>query len=163
MNPKVILKDALLLFVGACIGGLLVQGRPSEKGAPDTPSDTGATSGTQIVVTYFHGDKRCATCNRLERETKQALDEAFAQELSAGDLVWRVANRQSPENAALAQAFNLLTNAVVVEQVHDGKRTAWKNLEAVWDFLAEEEAFDAYVQSEVKAYLERRRKPDDHK
>ena len=45
-----------------------------------------------VVVYYFHGNKRCSTCRRLEAYSEEAITGGFASELENGDLVWLVVN-----------------------------------------------------------------------
>jgi hypothetical protein len=170
---KAVLKNLLLLFLGACVGGLIVQARyeadlaatdsrspapasnPAGGESEPTPagSDEEAEATPAVTVYYFHGDKRCSTCNAIEQVTREALQERFADELASGRLRWRVLNRQAPANRALAERFDLATNSVIVER-HAGE-PSWHNLEAIWDCINEAPAaLAAYVQDEVAADLD---------
>jgi hypothetical protein len=43
---------------------------------------------------------------------------------------------------------------VVVSEVRDGREVRWRNLEKVWDLLGDADAFQAYVEREVQAFLD---------
>jgi len=162
MDAKGVVKSGLLLFVGACIGGMIVQARmPAVPAAGEGTVPGQEESRARVRVYYFHGDKRCATCNRMEEETRQALTAGFPANLRDGELVWEVRNRQGPEGRRLVEAFDLATNAVVVERLAHGQRAEWKDLKEVWKLLPDAEAFRGYIQEEVKAYLDSGRTAGD--
>ncbi|MBK6403606.1 MAG: hypothetical protein IPF66_00370 [Holophagales bacterium] len=51
--------------------------------------------------------------------------------------------------------YRLYTKSVVVSEVKDGKEVRWKNLDQVWQLLGSPDAFQEYVEREVRSYLEK--------
>ncbi|MDX9786055.1 MAG: nitrophenyl compound nitroreductase subunit ArsF family protein [Desulfobacterales bacterium] len=121
----------------------------SAEGA-ETPS---ATPAHYYTATYFHGSFRCGTCQRIETLSEKAITNHFAQELKSGALVWRAVNVDEPENQHYVKDYSLFTKSLIISEVKDGKEIRWKNLEKVWNFVRNEDKFDEYVLSEVKAWM----------
>ena len=84
-----------------------------------------------------------------EELAKQAVEQAFAGELSSGRVTWASVNLDEPENAHYDKDYKLTAQSVVLSEVRGDKEMRWKNLEKVWDLLSDEAAFTAYVQEEV--------------
>lgn len=108
----------------------------------------------RVVVYYFHGNVRCASCRKIEAYTKEAIDSGFAESQKSGLLEWRLVNTDSSQNEHFLKDYQLYTRSVVISDLHKGKETRWKNLEKVWELLGDQSKFHAYVQSEVQPFLD---------
>jgi len=141
---RTVVKWGLLAFVAVTFAVIVWQeatGRGTSAAVTFEPGD-------YLLVTYFHGDKRCKMCNDMEAFTAEALDRLAVRSLRRRTLNW-----QSPENAAWARHYELLGNAVIVTEVRGGREVRFKNLDAVWDHAHDREAFVAYVSGEVQPWL----------
>jgi hypothetical protein len=113
------------------------------------------TAGKHIVIVYyFHGTVRCATCEKFEKYTKEALETGFPAELKNGSLEWRVLNVEEPQNEHFVRDYQLTTRSVILVDVLDGQEKRRKNLTAIWDLVGNKDAFLEYIQSETRSYLE---------
>ena len=113
-----------------------------------------ATSGSETVVFYFHGNARCATCKTIEAYADEAVHAAFAGELEDGALEWRVVNIDKPENRHFIQDFQLVTRSVVLAEYRDGEVVRFENLDQVWQLVRDKGRFLAYVQDATRGFLE---------
>jgi hypothetical protein len=113
--------------------------------AADAPSTT--------VAYYFHGNKRCSTCRKLEAYTEEAITGGFASEIEAGELVWRVVNIDEPGNGHFVTDFELVTKSVVLVEYRDGEVVRFKNLKLVWQLVGDEDGFVRYVRDETRGFL----------
>lgn len=118
--------------------------------ATATPSKTPSH---YFTATYFHGSFRCGTCQRIETLSKQAVTNHFDDALKNGTLVWRAVNVDEPDNRHYTKEYGLYTRSLIISEVKDGKEIRWKNLEKVWDFVRNDDAFDRYVSSEIKEWM----------
>lgn len=151
MKTKTVITTALFLFVGVSVAYLV--GR--ETGLlSSSPSPAGAAAEAGRVVYYFHGNRRCTTCQRIEAYTATAVQSGFTRQLEDGRLAWRVVNVDEPANAHFVEDFELVTRSVVLAEFIDGECVRWRNLPDVWDLVGDEGAFIAYVQDETRAFLE---------
>ena len=125
-------------------------------------ADTGATKvekpktteiSKQIVVYYFHGNARCATCKTIERYTREALQEKFKGELKDGKLSMEVLNLDKSENEHFVKDYELVSRSVVISEMVNGKEKRWKRLDKVWDYVGTRWEFLKYIQSGVETYL----------
>ena len=128
--------------------------------APTSRSADQSMAGEQgrdaVLVSYLYRGVRCASCVRLEKFTREAVEERFADDMARGRVVFRVVNAGRKENKHFTQTYKIYTQAVIVSDVVNGKEVRWKNLQNVWRLLYNEKAFKAYVQTEVAAYVEER-------
>lgn len=77
----------------------------------------------------------------------------FADEMRNGAIVWRVINVDEPENQHYNADYQLFTKALIVSEVKNGKELRWKNLQKVWHYVRDDEAFINYVTSEIKTWM----------
>jgi thiol-disulfide isomerase/thioredoxin len=157
---RVILFTAIIFFLAfaqhACSN--------NEKSSEDTvTSDTSTEKGNvqlnkqanghQVIVYYFYGNFRCATCRRIEQLTREAVSENFGDELSSGAVEMQVINVDEPQNNHFARDYQLVTRSVVISDMVNGKETQWKNLQKVWELVHQQKAFKDYIRDEVRSYL----------
>jgi hypothetical protein len=124
--------------------------RPSGTVAAGNPAEA---KDHQVVVYYFHGNKRCLTCKKIERLTQEAVKEFFSDEINTGLVTMKVINVDEPENSHFAKDYQLFTKSVVVSDTQNGKEKQWKNLQRIWELVHNDGAFKTYIRDEIKAYL----------
>ncbi|MHC4076762.1 MAG: nitrophenyl compound nitroreductase subunit ArsF family protein, partial [Planctomycetota bacterium] len=108
----------------------------------------------QLIVYYFHGDQRCATCHKLETYAKEALDTYFADKIASKKIVWKVVNVDRTENSHFIQDYKLVTKSVVLSEVAHGKEVGWKNLDQIWQKVGNKESYLQYVCDSIWNFLE---------
>jgi hypothetical protein len=160
LPARPLVRAALLLFVGATCATLVMKevhrASAAKAGVTGAVVPSAATPlGTRVVVTYFHTTVRCFSCIRIEDMTTASISEAFAPEIAEGRLEWRVVNTDEPSNSRFVGEYGLFTKSVIVSDQRDGREVRWKNLDQVWHLLDDPAAFRAYVEREVRAFLER--------
>ena len=107
-----------------------------------------------VKAYYFHGDFRCSNCYKIEKYSKEAIDKYFARELASGELTYEVINTDEKDNEHFLKDYKLYTKSLVISRIKGGKEVEYKNLEKVWNYLDDREAFHNYVKEEIKKYLE---------
>lgn len=175
MKPKHVVTVVLLLFVVGSVAYMIVQERRAAAETPETtvpeaqsrielqpvlPTDENpetAQQPRQVVVYYFHGDVRCPTCHKLESYAQEAVETTFAEELGAGLVQWKPVNVDRPENAHFVKDYQLVTKSVILSEVIDGRETAWKNLDKIWDLVGSRDVYLDYIRENVKTFLEQDR------
>lgn len=114
-----------------------------------------ASQSGQYIVYYFHTDYRCSSCQRIEEWSEAAVESGFAGALEKDRLQWQVRNVDKEEHKHFVGDFDLYTKSLVIVQQEDGEPVRWKNLDKVWQLLRNKEKFTGYVQSEIKAFMEK--------
>jgi len=143
-----IVTALLLAFVAVSVGVLVVQELRPAKG-----EDLGG-AGHKVVVYYLHGMKRCDACRSIEAAAHEAVEKGFPGALKDGRLEWRVANYEAPGNERLAKDYEVMASTVVLIELRDGKRVAWRNLEdEVWGHVNDKEGLVRAVREQVAAML----------
>ncbi len=169
MRLKSLITIALLVFVAASVVYLILNDFPvrvdnsEENGETIALAVTAPSSGSpdrieqvqhRIIAYYFHGTARCATCRAIEQYTHEALVTGFPTELESGTLEWRPINVEEPQNQHFIDEYQLTMRSVILADMAGENQTRWKNLERIWDFVVDEDAFISYIQEETRAYLE---------
>jgi len=143
---RVWVRRLLLAFVLVSIGFAL--GRhslPATAVAAVQPSGAGET----VEVYYLHATFRCATCNAIEKMTRDLLARQFKNELASGAMMFRDANFQTDE--ALARRFGVVASCVVVAAVRDGRTVEFRRLDEVWTRMKDPKSFDDYLLDAIAA------------
>lgn len=108
------------------------------------------TAAAGIRVYYFHGTTRCTTCKTIEAYAHETIATAFAADLKAGSLEWKVVNVDEPATQHFVRDYQLYTRSVVIVDAKDPKR--FKVLDRVWQLVGDKAAFQRYVEQEIRAF-----------
>jgi hypothetical protein len=140
-------------FVVVSVGVVVVQ-ELRGKGGGAGEASAAAPAGDILVVNYFHGNRRCVTCNRLEAWARETIQGAFAAELGTGRIQWRTLNYEDERNAALRERYGLYSSTIVLSDMRGGEERDWRELEEIWSLQSDERGFSEYVVREARAFLE---------
>jgi hypothetical protein len=110
--------------------------------------------GAKIVVTYFRGNVRCATCINLEAYSDEAVEQGFPQEIANGTVEFKTVNIDEEDNRHFVKDYQLVSRSVVVSRIENGKEIKWKNLDMIWHLVGDKEKFMAYIKAETKKMME---------
>jgi len=116
-------------------------------------SNQDKTIQNKVYVYYFHGNFRCPTCRKIERYSKEAVEQYFKKEIDDNKLVFKAINYEEKENEHFAKDYQLYTRSLVISLVKGKKETEWKNLEEIWTHVVDKQKFHEYVKEEVSSYL----------
>lgn len=136
---KAVLIFAVLLLIICGIRAL--NSRHAER--PAAPAEAPAMAAVQVV--YYTFGTRCPTCVRMEQWAKEAVQQNFSQELSAG----RLSFATKEATADIVAAYGLTTKSLLL---HRGTE-APVNLVRIWELSKDEAAFKAYVTDEIRRLL----------
>lgn len=140
----------LLTFVGVAVAVMLVR---ENRARPEPAVVARNAAGSPLVVYYFHGNMRCATCSKFERLTREVVETRFVKEVAAGVLRLEVVNVDLPENGHFVTDFALTTKSVVLAA--NGKS---KSLDEIWTVIRQgDDAFRDYLDGGIRAMLEEAR------
>ncbi|MBK9128446.1 MAG: hypothetical protein IPM13_11710 [Phycisphaerales bacterium] len=161
-----------LTALAACVVTLLATGceRAPTAGAAATPEAAAvaqvAADATQLpdakqasesphkfVAYYFHRTLRCATCLSIEKQSREAIEQGYAGELSAGTLEWHAVNIDESEDEHFEKDFNLETQSLVLVERAGEKVARWRLLPKVWELEDDPHAFNEYVTREVARFI----------
>lgn len=146
---------------------------PSDQPASLAPSDQGIqtassaaieeTTPTQsvqeprrwVLASYFHNTARCPTCLAIEHDSHAALQAAFAADFASGKLVWRTVNMEDKGNDHYVTDYKLPCPSLVIAEMAGERKLRFKLLGETWNLIhGDSERFNAYVTSDVGAWLE---------
>jgi len=123
------------------------------KPAGDATQAEVAPAEHHLIAYYFMNDVRCPSCVKIETWTHGAIEEAFADELKEGKIVWRMVNTDTKENNHFIKDYEIVTKQVILVEMNKGKEVKWTNLGEVWNLLGDEEKFKTYIVAETTKQL----------
>ncbi|MFH2055072.1 MAG: nitrophenyl compound nitroreductase subunit ArsF family protein [bacterium] len=162
MTSRVILSAiAIMVAISFCAIAQADNEAVVAQVATDTTTSTDSVDvADQSVVTYFHGDVRCATCKKLEAYSHEAIVEGFSDELKSGSLVWRTVNYDEDANKHYIDDYKLYTKALIVSKMSDSTEVGWVNLEKIWSLVGDKDEFVKYVQTETRNFMSPAAEPE---
>lgn len=146
MNLKT-LTLALILFAMTAI--VFAAEKPEAKPASPATTTTNAP-GVQVIAYYFHGTVRCETCQKIEKQAREVIEQQFKAELAAQRMVFEPVNYDLQENAHFLQDYKLPCPSLVIVRRKDGKDDKWKLLGDTWKLVEDTAKFNRYVEEETK-------------
>ena len=124
---------------------------------PDTLIEATVLS-DRYVITYYHGNRRCATCEKLEAYASESVEKGLAEELKNGKVVWQTLNFDEKANEHVKKDYGIFSQAVIVSHIVDDKEIEWTNLDKIWTLVGDKEKYVQYVQTEAKEFMTPKKK-----
>lgn len=120
-----------------------------------------ALAASQVTLYYFHRNLRCMTCVALGDITSWVAEVSFKEQIADGSLSFRIVNYETPGDEHFADDFDLETPSAILAVAEGGKVTEWKDLDRIWDLSEDHKKLEAYLKSEIKAFLDAQEKSAD--
>jgi len=76
---------------------------------------------TKLIVYYFHGTHRCATCRAIEENTKKVLETKFGNELANGTIQMKIINYDDKTNRELTEKFEVAWSSLFLVGAGDNE------------------------------------------
>lgn len=102
-----------------------------------------------VSVIVCHAAVRCPTCRAIEAETKKCLEKHF----SKIPLTFLTLNYEAPENAPLAERFQLAAASVLLVRHEQGKETFRNLMTEAWQTIGKDEAFEVMLTKNLTQFL----------
>jgi hypothetical protein len=144
-------KIHLVIIIAAWCCGLVANSLFNSARA-ETRKEQKPDKGT-VVAYYFHGNFRCYSCFTIEQYAKEAIEKYFPEQLKNGRLSFQPINIEEKGNEHFIQDYQLYTRSLILAVFKNGKQVKWINLEKVWNYIRDRDAFYNYVKTEVEKYL----------
>ena len=110
-----------------------------------------------VEVIYFHGKQRCATCNAIETQVREVVDNAFAKEKKAGKVVLRVVDISTEEGKKLAKDYRISYSSLFINGWTNGKEKRNDMTRFAFDNARKQpDAFKKGVTDKIKELLKGR-------
>ncbi len=78
-----------------------------------------AAEKAEITIYYFHGERRCPTCKKVEANAKAALYKYYSKEVKAGKIVFKSINFE--ENEKLAKKYGADSSMLILVKDNSGE------------------------------------------
>jgi len=146
-------KIILIVCLLAAVGLLALAGSHKLLQGDALANNSSATQGSKVIAYYFHGNFRCDSCLKIEKYSREAIEQNFKNELNSGTLVFKVINVEDKGNEHFMNDYQLYTKSLVISLVKDGKEVKYENLKKVWEYLNNQSKFHDYVKTGIESYL----------
>jgi len=148
--------NSIRIHLGLLLAVLAIGSNAAEK--PENKPEAPATASTnvptvQVIAYYFHGTVRCVTCEKIERQAREVIEQKFKPELVAKRLVFKPLNYDLSENTHFLQEYKLPCPSLVLVRSKAGKDEKWKLLGDTWELVEDTAKFNQYVEAEVAKFV----------
>jgi len=75
----------------------------------------------KVEVYYFHFTRRCMTCNNVEKVSKEAVEQQYADKVKAGEITFKSVNLDEKDGEAIGKKLNIECQTLLI--VSGDKRT----------------------------------------
>jgi len=149
----IVISTLLLSLIALSQEDSTKQAKPETiKANPDSLAEVTLLS-DRYVITYYHGKRRCATCEKLEAYATEAVKNGFTDEMKSGLVVWQTVNYDEEANEHVKKDYGIFSQSVIVSHIVDDKETEWTNLKKIWDLVGDKDKYVEYVQTESKVFM----------
>lgn len=119
--------------------------------AATCPAPAAEPAADRVVAMYFHRTQRCPTCKKMGSYAEEAVKKAFAKEIKSGTVAYYYIDFQDQKNAKLTKGYQVSGPALIVAKIANNKVVKYKDLEKIWENVADKPAFLKYVQDNLVA------------
>lgn len=74
-----------------------------------------------VEVIYFHGKQRCVTCQSIEQQTRNLLQEKYAKQMKTGNIKFRVIDFSQGTGKKVADKYGVTWSSIFVVLHKEGK------------------------------------------
>ncbi|WOT04713.1 nitrophenyl compound nitroreductase subunit ArsF family protein [Shewanella youngdeokensis] len=149
-----ITKWLLLLAVLASLSLVLLNSHAAPKAITYNASAFELNENQVLNVYYFHGNARCNTCKRIEKYTVEALEQAYSEQMTQGQIKLNIINLETAENVHFIQDFQLTSRSVVIQIEQDGEPAQYRRLDRVWELVKKHQAFNDYIYEQIHSFTQ---------
>lgn len=136
-NRLTFLFTFLFSFLFICVTSLQCESKEQDK----------------LVVYYFHGNKRCINCIKIEKYLVETIRENFSSQVNSKQIDLEILNFETKENSHFVDHYELYTKSIVLSKRQNNKEQEWKVLDKIWLYLTDEKAAKNYIKIEINDYL----------
>jgi len=154
VNVKAIVTGVLLLLAVGGVAYVLIGGDGSDESAAPAQVAEGALPDDGVVVYYFHGNKRCMTCNKMEALAAEVIYDQFGERLRDGSVVFKIVNIETDQTRHFVEDFEMTNRCVVMQERRDGQDADWRRLDEVWAKISDDDEYTAYIAENLDACLD---------
>jgi len=86
-----------------------------------TNSGPSSLTAKKVEVYYFHFTRRCMTCNNVEKVSKEAVEQQYADKVKAGEITFKSVNLDEKDGEAIGKKLNVEGQTLLI--VSGDKRT----------------------------------------
>jgi len=94
-------------------------------GESQTNQDS-VSSSAKLEVLYFHGTYRCATCNAVENNTQQLINDYYKSQVTDGIIKFAAYNVDEEKNKAIVEKYQISFSTLLLVK-GDGSVTDFTN------------------------------------
>jgi len=107
----------------------------------------------QIEVLDFYGTHRCVTCIAIEDNARYTLETYFSEALESKKIVFKTINVDEKENEAIAEKYEAVGTALLLNVIKDGKETVIDLTELAFMDGTEQSIFSQKLKTKIETEL----------
>ena len=124
-----------------------------DKQADDMKSN-GSDIKNQVVLYYFHTDRRCKTCKKIEETASDLVNNYFADAVKSGKLSFKQLNIDRQENLAMSIEYEAAGSKLcIADYDNDGKKIITDLTDFAFTNAFSEEKFKPGIKAAIEKVL----------
>lgn len=155
MNKKVIIFGLLLFLFSVFLTGCNNQNNLQEDSSKPNQEQGNQQENSlveKIEVIDFHGNRRCFSCQTIEKYAKETLEEFFQPELRDGKITFESINVEEAQNKEIMQKYQARGSSLFINVIRDGKDNISEDTQ-VWRLVRDEQAYKKYFKEKIENLL----------
>ncbi len=145
------MKKPFITFLALC---MLFLALPATENHVEASSQGAEEVDEKVVeVYYFHRNRRCGPCRRIENFTKKTMETFFQEEMETGTVVFHIMNVQQDENQEVAKKFNAVSTALHINTINGQEEESTNLTRFAYRNVRNEEGFLTGLKDHVTSAL----------
>jgi hypothetical protein len=83
-------------------------------GTSSNSGGSSAVAGKNVTVYYFHFNRRCKTCNNVEKVSKEAVEKQYATQVKANEIAFKSVNLDEKEGEVIGAKYKIEGQTLIV-------------------------------------------------
>ena len=152
MKAKKIIGKLLMAFLLVSVGVAI--GKEMAARSVQPAAEPALAAGQEKVMVYYMHGIPCVTCTFIDTTTEKLVSEEFAEAVKAGRMEFVSLNYLAPENAGLADKYNVGSNMVVAVRFEGGNEVRRVRLDEVMELAGQGDELRNYLRQGIESVLE---------
>jgi PBP1b-binding outer membrane lipoprotein LpoB len=117
-----------------------------------TENQTKILKADKLEIVDFHGNRRCFSCQTIEKFTQETLNTFFQKEIQEGKIVFSSINVEDSKNKEIVEKYQARGSSLFINTISEGKDNISENTD-VWRLVGDEKKFKDYLKNKIDNLL----------
>lgn len=91
-------------------------------------NDVYPQSNPKIQVLYFHGERRCKTCLKIEELSKETINNSYKEQLNSNFITYETVNFDEEKNQGMVDKFKVEGSSLILNSIDKNGKEVFVDL-----------------------------------